>query len=114
MRCSRSPTAWSTFERRLCRRNSYVPGRHTHAGMKMWSTMGVRRGAGNVDDRTGTPQSVAQLDVGADRYPALLPLSTESKLASAILLRFPRRHAPRRTSMDQLIERVAGLDVHRD
>src|SRR2546427_11983165 len=50
---------------------------------------------------------------GSARHPALLPLSTPSKLGRPTLLRAVATTVARRTSMERVIERGAGLDVHK-
>src|SRR2546421_1044174 len=47
------------------------------------------------------------------RHPALLPLSTPSKLGRTRLLRAVARSTARRAAMERVIERGAALDVHK-
>src|SRR5947207_6990590 len=50
---------------------------------------------------------------GSFRHPALLLLSTPSKLGRTKLLRAVARSTARRATMERVIERGAGLDVHK-
>src|SRR6266511_2711806 len=67
---------------------------------------GPRRG-GN-----GTP-SPSPIWRGSFRHPALLPQSTPSKLGRTRLLRAVADSRARRMTMERVIERGAGLDIHK-
>src|SRR5438132_4606743 len=64
-----------------------------------------RRGNGS-----STPSPIWR---GSYRHPALLPQSTPSKLGRTKLLRAVATLPSRRLAMERLIERGAGLDVHK-
>src|SRR5215813_1955341 len=72
-------------------------------------------GAPSADERRRylVPRVRIEYDVGAVRYPALLPLSTTSRVVIKRLLR-SAVHARRRRAMDRQLERCCGLDVHKE
>src|SRR5467141_2931154 len=67
---------------------------------------GPRRGGNG----TSSPSPIWR---GSSRHPALLPLSTPSKLGRTRLLRAVARSTARRAAMERVIERGAALDVHK-
>src|SRR2546425_9001981 len=67
---------------------------------------GPRRGGNG----TSSPSPIWR---GSYRHPALLPLSTPSKLGRTRLLRAVARSTARRAAMERVIERGAALDVHK-
>src|SRR5919106_531364 len=70
-----------------------------------WSP-GLRRGGNG----TASPSPIWH---GSYRHPALLPQSTPSKLGRTKLLRALTTSLARRRAMERVIERGAGLDVHK-
>src|SRR5262245_53706925 len=60
------------------------------------------------------PRVRIEYDVGAVRNPALLPLSTASRVVTSAAPAVGGQRMPRRRGMDRQLERCCGLDVHKE